>query len=68
MNIRTRSTLALLTLALAVNGRAADIAGSKDPAGVERYTGSEIIGYHAPKFDQRAQAEEDPLAVAGGCP
>lgn len=52
MNIRTRSTLALLTLALAANGRAADIAGSKDPAGVKRYTGSEIIGYHAPKFDE----------------
>jgi outer membrane protein OmpA-like peptidoglycan-associated protein len=52
MNVRTRSTLALLTLALAVNGRAADVPGSKDPAGVKRYTGSEIIGYHAPRFDE----------------
>ena len=50
MNVRTRSTLGLLALAL--NGRAADIPGSKDPAGVKRYTGSEIIGYHAPKFDE----------------
>lgn len=52
MNVRTRSTLALLTLALAANGRAADLPGSRDPAGVKRYTGSEIIGYHAPKFDE----------------
>ncbi|HEX3743050.1 MAG TPA: OmpA family protein [Bryobacteraceae bacterium] len=31
---------------------AADVPGSKDPAGVKRYTGSEIIGYRAPKFDE----------------
>lgn len=52
MNVRTGSTLGLIALALALNGRAADIPGSKDPAGVKRYTGSEIIGYHAPKFDE----------------
>jgi OmpA-OmpF porin, OOP family len=52
MNVRTGWTLGLLALALALNSRAADIPGSKDPAGMKRYTGSEIIGYHAPKFDE----------------
>lgn len=52
MNIRTGSTFGVLALALGLNGRAADVPGSKDPAGVRRYTGSEIIGYHAPKFDE----------------
>src|SRR5437660_1033041 len=31
---------------------AADLEGSKDPAGMKRYEGSEIIGYRAPKFDE----------------
>ena len=31
---------------------AADLPGSKDPPGTKRYTGSEIIGYRAPKFDE----------------
>jgi OmpA-OmpF porin, OOP family len=31
---------------------AADLPGSKDPAGMKRYQGSEIIGYRAPKFDE----------------
>lgn len=31
---------------------AADLAGSKDPAGMKRYEGSEIIGYREPKFDE----------------
>jgi len=29
-----------------------DVAGSKDPAGMKRYEGSELIGYRAPKFDE----------------
>src|SRR5205085_7683144 len=52
MNVRTGSTLGLLSLMFALNGPAADIPGSKDPAGVKRYTGSEIIGYRAPTFDE----------------
>ena len=52
MKARTGSALGLLALALALQSRAADIPGSKDPAGMKRYTGSEIIGYHAPKFDE----------------
>jgi len=31
---------------------AADLAGSKDPPGMKRYQGSEIIGYRAPRFDE----------------
>ena len=52
MHVRTGLTPGLLALALALPGVAADIPGSKDPAGMKRYTGSEIIGYHAPKFDE----------------
>jgi OmpA-OmpF porin, OOP family len=52
MNIRSFSAIGLLALAFALNARAADIPGSKDPVGMKRYTGSEIIGYHAPKFDE----------------
>jgi outer membrane protein OmpA-like peptidoglycan-associated protein len=29
-----------------------DVAGSKDPAGMKRYEGSELIGYRAPRFDE----------------
>lgn len=32
--------------------RGADEPGSKDPAGLKRYEGSEIIGYRGPKFDE----------------
>ena len=39
-------------LVLAASVSAADLAGSKDPAGMKRYEGSEIIGYREPKFDQ----------------
>ena len=52
MNVRTGFTLGLLALCVIMGVRAADVPGSKDPAGVKRYTGSEIIGYHAPKFDE----------------
>ncbi len=31
---------------------AADLKGSKDPPGMKRYEGSEIIGYREPKFDE----------------
>jgi OOP family OmpA-OmpF porin len=43
---------AILALILTLPAFAADLPGSKDPAGVKRYTGSEIIGYRAPKFDE----------------
>jgi len=39
-------------LGLAVAGIAADIPGSSDPPGMQRYAGSELIGYRAPKFDE----------------
>src|SRR5450432_3878036 len=44
-------TLGLL-LAFAAFVSAADLAGSKDPQGMKRYEGSEIIGYREPKFDE----------------
>jgi hypothetical protein len=31
---------------------AQDLPDSKDPAGMKRYEGSELIGYRAPKFDE----------------
>jgi OOP family OmpA-OmpF porin len=40
----------LLTLAMPI--LAADLPNSKDPPGMKRYAGSEIIGYRAPRFDE----------------
>ena len=42
----------LLLLSLTIAAPAADVPGSKDPAGMKRYAGSEIVGYRAPKFDE----------------
>lgn len=42
----------LMTIFAAASLFAADVPGSKDPPGMKRYEGSEIIGYHAPKFDE----------------
>ncbi len=42
----------LLALVLLPTLSAADLAGSKDPPGMKRYEGSEIVGYHAPAFDE----------------
>jgi len=39
-------------MAFSVLMPAADLAGSKDPPGMKRYEGSEIIGYREPKFDE----------------
>ncbi len=42
----------LLSLFFPWHALAADVAGSKDPPGMKRYEGSEIIAYRAPKFDE----------------
>ena len=42
----------VLLLALVSLSRAADVEGAKDPVGMKRYEGSEVIGYRAPKFDE----------------
>jgi outer membrane protein OmpA-like peptidoglycan-associated protein len=42
----------LMGLICAMVSLAADVAGSKDPPGMKRYEGSEIIGYRGPKFDE----------------
>lgn len=44
--------LTCLFLSLAFLTAAADLPGSKDPPGMKRYEGSELIGYHAPMFDE----------------
>jgi outer membrane protein OmpA-like peptidoglycan-associated protein len=44
--------LAWTALLLPLCAFAADLSGSKDPPGMKRYEGSEIIGYRAPKFDE----------------
>jgi len=60
------SKFPLITLLLcAALSKAADLPGSKDPAGMKRYEGSQIIGYHSPKFDEYllplgAPTQQDP--------
>jgi OOP family OmpA-OmpF porin len=49
---KPRCLALLLALSLPICVMSADLAGSKDPPGVKRYEGSEIIGYRAPKFDE----------------
>jgi OOP family OmpA-OmpF porin len=51
MNFFRLRTLAMLLVLLPACALAADLPGSKDPGGMKRYEGSEIIGYHAPKYD-----------------
>ena len=43
--------------------RAADVPESRDPAGMKRYEGSEIIGYRAPKFDEYVVPLSPPQGV-----
>ncbi len=45
-------SLSLLGICCGVLSFAADVAGSKDPPGMKRYEGSEMIGYREPKFDE----------------
>ena len=51
-------------LFLAVMANAQDVVGSKDPAGVKRYEGSELIGYRAPKFDEYLLPLGTPTSMA----
>lgn len=50
MNKLSFFTYALIAFSVAMP--AADLPGSKDPPGMKRYEGSEIIGYREPKFDE----------------
>ena len=47
-----RTPWAFIVLGLAGLGFAADLPNTKDPPGIKRYAGSEIIAYRAPKFDE----------------
>jgi OmpA-OmpF porin, OOP family len=51
MSNRTLTLLSLM-VALRIAALAADLPGSKDPPGMKRYEGSEIIGYREPRFDE----------------
>jgi OOP family OmpA-OmpF porin len=51
-------------LFLAVMANAQDVVGSKDPAGMKRYEGSELIGYRAPKFDEYLLPLGTPTSMA----
>jgi len=42
----------LIGLAAVSVAKAQDVPNSKDPAGMKRYEGSELIGYREPKFDE----------------
>src|ERR1700760_3740245 len=50
--IKTILSVCLLVLAASLSAFAQDVPGSKDPAGMKRYEGSELIGYREPKFDE----------------
>jgi OmpA-OmpF porin, OOP family len=54
MFIRTLKAIVALCVLLsgAVLADAQDLPNSKDPAGMKRYEGSELIGYRAPIFDE----------------
>jgi OmpA-OmpF porin, OOP family len=73
MNIRWGTFLAgflrwlpalCIVLFLAVMANAQDVVGSKDPAGMKRYEGSELIGYRAPKFDEYLLPLGTPTSMA----
>jgi OOP family OmpA-OmpF porin len=50
--VRVMLAFCIICAVLVVPGSAQDVAGSKDPAGMKRYEGSQLIGYRAPKFDE----------------
>jgi OOP family OmpA-OmpF porin len=51
-------------LFLAMIADAQDVAGSKDPADMKRYEGSELIGYRAPVFDEYLLPLGTPTSMA----
>jgi outer membrane protein OmpA-like peptidoglycan-associated protein len=53
-----------LFLTVAAFVSAADLPGSKDPAGMKRYEGSEIIGYRVPKFDEFVLPLSAPVEIS----
>jgi outer membrane protein OmpA-like peptidoglycan-associated protein len=54
----------VLSLLLPACLPAADLPGAKDPPGMKRYEGSELIGYRAPKFDEFELPLGPPTAFA----
>lgn len=50
--LRAIPVLCILFSGTILTSAAQDLPNSKDPAGMKRYEGSELIGYRAPKFDE----------------
>ena len=50
--IRAIPALAVFFLGVILTSVGQDLPDSKDPAGMKRYEGSELIGYRAPRFDE----------------
>ena len=51
-SMKNRCACLLIVWLLPVLTLAADLPGAKDPPGMKRYDGSEIIGYREPKFGE----------------
>jgi OOP family OmpA-OmpF porin len=51
-------------LSAALAARAQDVPSSKDPAGMKRYEGSDLIGYRAPQFDEYLLPLGPPTSMA----
>lgn len=56
--------IAFLALTASSLARAQDVPNSKDPAGMKRYEGSELIGYREPKFDEYLLPLSRPTTLA----
>jgi len=50
--IKTIPALCVFSLGAILTSAGQDLTNSKDPAGMKRYEGSELIGYRAPRFDE----------------
>ena len=50
--LKVVSALCVLFLGGSLLAAGQDLPNSKDPAGMKRYEGSELIGYRAPMFDE----------------
>jgi OOP family OmpA-OmpF porin len=53
-----------LIISAALPARAQDVPNSKDPAGMKRYEGSDLIGYRAPQFDEYVLPLGPPTSMA----
>ena len=52
LKVLSMTTACVVVGVAALRARAQDVPSSKDPAGMKRYAGSELIGYREPKVDE----------------